>query len=352
MHWYRSRMKILRSGILAAALLASLSAATTASASKPTCHGKPVTIKQAASGQTTVGTNGDDVILLRHAGTVRAGAGADIVCGSASADVIDAGPGRDIVLAGAGRDTISGGRGIDHIYGEGGSDRMSGGSGRDFLVGGAGVDALPRQAGDTVVGGAYAVSVSLQMNDVEQFYMDDQMIGLTRTNGGLTPLASMADPMPAVGYGLGELGAYISTTTPQPFSVVNMSVLVPAPIGSVVNITPAMQVDVVPGQAPAETIQFANQSAMTLATGLAQEVTADNGAPVWAPILISPFGTPAYAVQSFNAPTAVSVFPFQASAPGLLLEDLPPGAATSSVTPQHPTATFTWNAANGQFQAG
>jgi len=74
------------------------------------------TIHAAGPNQTTVGTDGNDVI-----------------CG---------GPGPDEMLGGRGGDLILGADGDDILYGQAGGDVIRGGGGRDYIVGGGGHDSL------------------------------------------------------------------------------------------------------------------------------------------------------------------------------------------------------------------
>lgn len=80
---------------------------------------------RASSGQTIVGTAGDDVI-----------------CGSAFNDVIHGGGGDDRIYAMGGKNAVYGDDGNDALYGQADDDYLNGGNGADILYGAAGRDAL------------------------------------------------------------------------------------------------------------------------------------------------------------------------------------------------------------------
>ena len=89
----------------------------------PTCQGEPATI--VATGGTTNGTNGNDVIVgTTGADTINGGNGNDMICGAPDGATTDGG------------DTINGGNGDDFIVGFLGNDTITGGNGDDGLVGG------------------------------------------------------------------------------------------------------------------------------------------------------------------------------------------------------------------------
>lgn len=141
----------------------------------PTCWGRPATI--VGSGLIH-GTRGDDVIVVRGAGEVHAGAGDDRVCGAL---VVFGGPGSDrIRYGGRGGDypELHGGAGADvivlrrarlgYLYGEGGPDVLrgaggeqwlSGGPGDDRIAGGDGADHLFGQRGDDELRGGPGADV-------------------------------------------------------------------------------------------------------------------------------------------------------------------------------------------------
>ena len=90
------------------------------------CAGRAATIE--ATGATTVGTNGPDVIV----GT----AGANLIKGRGGKDLVCAKGGKDEVIGGAGSDTLRGESGRDTLKGGAGGDKLIGGPGPDLLIGG------------------------------------------------------------------------------------------------------------------------------------------------------------------------------------------------------------------------
>ncbi|GAA1141217.1 hypothetical protein [Nocardioides aquiterrae] len=161
-----------------------LSLAGPAGAGAPTCQGRPATIVGHPGSGDLVGTPGDDVIVTRGAGGVRAKAGDDRVCVTgASSDghvYVDAGPGDDRVVTstprsqrvsaslGEGDDTFRGGPEPDGVQGEGpvvtgdgipapveGLDRISTGGGSDSvrigLAGSTSHDEVDLGAGDDLL---------------------------------------------------------------------------------------------------------------------------------------------------------------------------------------------------------
>ncbi|MGB3790422.1 MAG: alkaline phosphatase PhoX, partial [Phormidesmis sp.] len=125
------------------------------------------------TGQTIVGTDGDDTLTGGRLGDeITGGLGNDVIRGSVGNDLIRgdfgyvsavAGGGDDTIFAGGGADNVAGNEGNDKIYGGAGKDRLAGGDGDDFLFGGLGDDTLLGEAGndrlygkagrDTLVGG-------------------------------------------------------------------------------------------------------------------------------------------------------------------------------------------------------
>jgi Ca2+-binding RTX toxin-like protein len=120
----------------------------------PDCQGRPATIA-ARPGQTTVGTNGPDVIVgTDGANVINAGAGKDFVCGRSGKDRVAGGKGADRLNGDAGKDRVGGGAGKDTEKGGKGKDRLSGAAGKDRLLGGKGGDRLKGGRGkDTLKGG-------------------------------------------------------------------------------------------------------------------------------------------------------------------------------------------------------
>jgi Ca2+-binding RTX toxin-like protein len=80
---------------------------------------------------------GDDVVSVAGdvavPGTLRGGAGDDILVGGASGDKL---------VGGSGNDKLVGRSGPDRLYGGAGDDRLIGGRGEDICRGGAGSDAI------------------------------------------------------------------------------------------------------------------------------------------------------------------------------------------------------------------
>lgn len=136
-------------GLVAACVATTLALTAPPSAGQAaTCQGRTPTI--IASGGTTSGTPGADVILgTAGDDRIESGGGDDVICAGAGDDIVRAGPGRDSIelgsgadraWGGAGADTIRGGPGRDRIEGNGGRDRLYGGAARDVILGGKGVD--------------------------------------------------------------------------------------------------------------------------------------------------------------------------------------------------------------------
>ncbi len=106
------------------------------------CLGLAATIV-AVEGETTVGTNGADVIVGTDDGDViRAKKGNDTVCSRGGDDNVKGGKGNDTIDLGPGDDTASGGPGSDTIRGKSGDDKIRGNKGRDDLRGGSGNDII------------------------------------------------------------------------------------------------------------------------------------------------------------------------------------------------------------------
>lgn len=110
---------------------------------------------QATSGQTIVGTSGDDWIIgSEHSDRISGLGGHDAICSRSSRDVVNAGSGHDVVDAGRGRDVVNGAAGRDLLLGNRGADLLRGGGGSDTLDGGPGNDRLRGNRGnDTLIGG-------------------------------------------------------------------------------------------------------------------------------------------------------------------------------------------------------
>jgi T1SS-143 domain-containing protein len=107
-----------------------------------------------------VGTDGNDIILLKTDYTSDATGGGVTIDGGAGNDAIGGGKGNDYLIGGdgddllsgmAGDDTLEGGAGNDRLYGGAGNDILRGGIGNDILDGGDGVDRLDGGDGDDIL---------------------------------------------------------------------------------------------------------------------------------------------------------------------------------------------------------
>jgi Ca2+-binding RTX toxin-like protein len=95
--------------------------------SAPTCNGLEATMPTGETGQSLLGTAGDDVVITGGATRVDTGAGDDSICVTGTGIVVvNAGPGDDFVGARAhqGRSIVSLGFGDDRFYGGDGPDRV------------------------------------------------------------------------------------------------------------------------------------------------------------------------------------------------------------------------------------
>ena len=146
------------------------------------CQGQVPTIE--ASGQSTQGTKGDDVIAgTQGPDTINGGGGNDTICGrdgtnnlkggdgndsitsGSSNDSISGGDGNDSITSGSSNDSISGGPGDDNLWGGDGNDRIMGDRGADSLFGEGGNDTLDGGLGpDYINGGADTDKCSLGEN--------------------------------------------------------------------------------------------------------------------------------------------------------------------------------------------
>ena len=160
-------------GLVAVCIAAGLVLAAAPSGGQTaTCQGRTPTI--VATGGTTVGTPGPDVILGTPGNDrIESGAGNDIICAGAGDDIVRAGPGRDSVELGAGADRAWGGSGADTIRGGSGRDRIEGNSGRDTLIGGKARDViLGGKGADTCSGGTARDSlISCATRDRSAFHV-------------------------------------------------------------------------------------------------------------------------------------------------------------------------------------
>ena len=148
-----------RAFLLAAALLASMTAALSlaSAASAKSCLGKKAKIVSAK--QTIVGTKAPDSIVVLGGGshTVHGLGGNDRICGGSGddrlygekgSDKIEGGGGDDTILGDRGGDKLMGGAGDDYIDGQKGSDHIDGGGGADHLLGDKGNDTITGGPGD------------------------------------------------------------------------------------------------------------------------------------------------------------------------------------------------------------
>lgn len=104
--------------------------------------GTDVLMKRLLSGNSPVGTSGDDVYL-----------------GSSLADTFDGQDGNDEILGDMGDDVLSGGNGDDSLYGWSGADSLMGGAGTDYLEGGLGDDVIAGGTGDDTIVFAEGIDV-------------------------------------------------------------------------------------------------------------------------------------------------------------------------------------------------
>ena len=107
------------------------------------------------SGQTVIGTSGNDVIIGGSGDDVLIGQqGDDLLCGADGDDVLRGGPGADELIGGSGEDTLLGQQDDgDELSGGDDDDTLRGGSGNDTLDGGAGDDLLLGEPGDDTMNG-------------------------------------------------------------------------------------------------------------------------------------------------------------------------------------------------------
>ena len=92
------------------------------------------------TGQTVIGTNGDDVIF--------GGAGADTLRGQAGNDLLCGFGENDVLIGGSGDDELRGDAGNDVLRGDAGNDTLAGGADNDTLIGGGGTDDIQGEGGD------------------------------------------------------------------------------------------------------------------------------------------------------------------------------------------------------------
>lgn len=103
----------------------------------------------------TLGSEGDDVVVLTDAGTsYSAGGGSDLVMADGGNDSVHGNIGDDTLHGGAGDDVVHGGQGADLMYGDDGADVLLGDRADDYVHGGRGDDVIDGgEGGDILVGG-------------------------------------------------------------------------------------------------------------------------------------------------------------------------------------------------------
>jgi Ca2+-binding RTX toxin-like protein len=139
----------------------------------------PATQPGASVGAPIAGTNGTEALIGTAAGetimalggddNVVAGAGDDVVNGGAGNDFLSGETGRDMMFGGDGDDTMLGGGDADMLYGDAGNDRILGEDGNDLIDAGTG--------SDTVIGGAGDDRIIASVNDGNDVYYGDDMVG-------------------------------------------------------------------------------------------------------------------------------------------------------------------------------
>jgi len=139
----------------------------------------PATQPGTSVGAPIAGTNGNDPLVGTAAGetimamggddNVVAGAGDDVVNGGAGNDFLSGEAGRDMMFGGDGDDTMLGGSDADMLYGDAGNDRILGEDGNDLIDAGTG--------SDTVIGGAGDDRIMASVNDGNDVYYGDDMVG-------------------------------------------------------------------------------------------------------------------------------------------------------------------------------
>ena len=92
-------------------------------------------------------------------GTLRGGAGNDVLVGGSGDDLLDGAAGDDAADGGPGRDRLRGGGGDDQLAGGEHDDALWGGKGTDSLTGGPGDDALRGDAGNDALEGGDGVDL-------------------------------------------------------------------------------------------------------------------------------------------------------------------------------------------------
>lgn len=352
---YRPRMRV-PSCIAVACVALGAFACVGPAAAAPTCHGLPVTIAKHAG--LVEGTPHRDVILLTGKGTVHAGGGRDIVCGSQRADVLDGGAGDDVMVAGAGADRISGGPGRDRIFGESGADVIDGEEGRDVVVSGTDRRIRPR---DYVDDSAYGLSL----------YIDSASLAAANQNGTtFGVMRSTACPAPvwwsAIGTTVGPSpllqtmavtwpGAYsawkqdASNSAFPPGGSVTPQATVQSGLGSVLNWNPATAFQIT-GTGSANEMIIENHATWTLVLGLAQAAIVDGRSYARAVPQPLTASLVSHGTSTVQQPTqTITIFATQLPAPpgSLVCSGAFAQSISVTVTPSNPTALVAYNSATG-----
>ena len=328
-------------------------------AAAPTCHGLPVTVAKHAG--LVEGTPHDDVILLTGKGTVHAGGGRDIICGSQGADVIDGGAGHDVIVAGAGADRITGGPGHDRIFGEAGADRLDGEEGHDVVISGTDRRIRPRQAADYADDSAYGLSLLIDSASLAAANQNGTTFGVMRSAACPAPVwwsaaGTTIGPSPLLqAMAVTWPGAYsawkqdASNSAFPPGGAVTPQATVQAGLGAVLNWNPATAFQIT-GTGPTNEMIIENHATWTLVLGLAQVAVVDGRSyarSVPQPLTAS---LVSHGTSTVQQPTqTITVFATQLPAsPGTLTCA---GAFAQSisvtVTPSHPTALVAYDTATG-----
>jgi Ca2+-binding RTX toxin-like protein len=101
------------------------------------------TLRGGAGGDVIAGTNDADIIYTSTGGDMICGHGGDdIIYGDNSGDIIDGGDGNDMIYGNGSGDIIYGKGGDDTIYGHQGDDEIDGGEGMDLIYGDDGKDLI------------------------------------------------------------------------------------------------------------------------------------------------------------------------------------------------------------------
>ncbi len=111
---------------------------------------------------------------LAAGGVTRGTSAADTLFGTADRDIMTGLGGRDVIFGAGGNDDILGGEGNDMLFGDAGNDRIFGEQGNDFIDAGTG--------NDTVFGGAGDDVIVASIDDGDDTYYGDDMVGSSGTD--------------------------------------------------------------------------------------------------------------------------------------------------------------------------